>query len=130
MRKFVGATALLLFVCSLSVSALYAVDDRILGTWKLQSERILNGSAPTSLVPGTVMTIQQDTSSRSHAQSGPAPLVILLFSESGSRLHPSPEGVSTVVQWTVTPDGNSMTETISSTELRTHYRVARVWRRQ
>jgi hypothetical protein len=110
MRKCVGIVALLLLAFSVAVRAVNVSDGRILGKWKLQSERSLNGSVPT-LTIGTVMTIQLDKSGR-----------VTILNEGGRPL-PNPSQ-SAVAKIDFSPDARIMTQTVISTG--TKY----VWQKQ
>ena len=88
------------------------VEGRMVGTWKLESERVLagRGFAP-SVAPGTVMTIRKDASGQLILGSNP------------------PYRAPASTQVDVSPNGKTLAETVTSPE-RQYYRVDRVWKRQ
>jgi hypothetical protein len=120
MRKSAEILVVGLLVC---LAAICASDGRAVGTWKLTSERILNGPAPT-LALGSVKTYQQDASGQ-----------IVLVDKSGKPVPtpgaaPAEASKSRDLMYVIfSPDGRSMTETITSTEYK-YYRVVRVWEKR
>jgi hypothetical protein len=98
MRKYAGTIALLLLGCSVSIRAVNVPDSRILGKWKLQSERPLKGPAP-ALKLGTVMTMQLDKSGN-----------LRILNEHGQALPNPPRGRPAIVQIVFSLDGRTMTE--------------------
>jgi hypothetical protein len=83
------------------------MDHRILGTWKLDSEKRLSGASAEvpSLSPGTIVTIQAVGTDQ--------------------RVIKPPYST----HFAFSSDGNTMTETASSSQP-IYYQVVRVWKRQ
>jgi hypothetical protein len=114
MRKIAGVAALALpwSLALCQPQNVVQVESRMIGTWKLESERVLagRGYAP-SVALGTVMTIRKDASGRLILGSNP------------------PYKAPANTQVDVSPDGKTLTETVTSPE-RQYYPVDRIWKRQ
>ena len=105
-----------LLVCTM---ALCAADNRVSGTWKLKSERILDGT-PQMLGVGSVMTVRQDASG----------WVVGLVKPDGRSPNPGGDCRSlAIASEKVSPDGRSLEETVICAD-RTSFRVLRIWERQ
>ena|ERR1700677_3246969 len=114
MRKIAGVAALALpwSLALCQPQNVVQVESRMIGTWKLESERVLAGRGFTpSVALGTVMTIRKDASGQLILGSNP------------------PYKAPANTQVDVSPDGKTLTETVTSAE-RQYYRVDRIWKRQ
>jgi len=107
-----GALAL---ICS---AVLFAADNRELGTWRLRSQKVVEGSSPIPLfAPKTIMTIKQGTSGNVTLQFDP-------------KLPESPALRGQAMRETnFSPDGKTMTETVLGAEP-TRYRIVNIWDKQ
>ena len=115
MRKSINLAVFLLWTVG---SLLFAVDNRIAGTWKLNSEHLSDGSVP-SLSKGTVMTIELDKSGK-----------LRMTLEKGAPVI-NHGGVS-YYGLTVSPDGQTLTETKTGVDAKSgkYYRSVLVWEKQ
>jgi hypothetical protein len=106
-------TAALLLICSATV---FAADNRELGTWRLRSQKIVEGSsAIPHFAAKTIMTVRQDTSGNFVVQVEPKQPQI---TDHAVKL----EGE------VFSPDGKRMTQTLSSGN--PQYRIILIWDKQ
>jgi len=100
-------------------SLLFAVDPRIAGTWKLNSEHVLEGAAP-SVSKGAVMRVQLGESGK--------PLTMTV--EKGAPVV-NHVGVS-YYGLTISPDGRTLTETKTGVDAKSgkYYHSVLVWEKQ
>jgi hypothetical protein len=116
MPRSVNLAAILLFMYG---SSLFAVDNRMAGTWKLNSEHVLDGDAP-SLSKGAVMRVQLNTSGKPLSMTLEKGILVV------NRVGVSYYGL------TVSPDGRTLTETKSGVDAKSgkYYRSVLVWEKQ
>jgi hypothetical protein len=108
-------SGILLLIC---VAALFASDKRELGTWRLRSQKVIEGSSPISpFAPQTIMLIRQ----------GKSGTVTLRFDP---KLPDSPALQGQAMRDTsFSADGKTMTETVLGTEP-SRYRIVNIWDKQ
>jgi hypothetical protein len=115
MRRWFKLVASVVLPCSALIGA---ADGRMIGSWKLKSEKAPRGSGP-SLAVGAVMTIRQDASGR----------FLIMIGGKGPAVQPGP---TNIINEVISPDGRTMTETLTGTDPKTNssYSVVRIWERQ
>jgi|SRR6266446_10243537 len=116
MRKSITLTTFLLLTFG---TLLFAVDNRVVGTWKLNSEHVLEGAAP-SLSKAAVMRVQLNASGK--------PVTMTL--EKGAPVV-NHAGVS-YYGLTISPDGRTLTETKTGVDAKSgkYYHSVLVWEKQ
>ena len=105
----------LVLICS---PVLLAADNHELGTWRLRSQKVVEGSSPIPLfAPKTIMTIRQGTAGNFTLQFEPK------VADSPALQGQAMRGTS------FSADGKTMTETVSGTEP-SRYRIVNIWDKQ